>query len=166
MGIIKGNVSPSVCLGRYLKFDHHYIKKWLLREQPEEKHDLRLWQTFRNIDLQTAIRLHEETSGNKQNVASNSPKILAIVQPPNDNNRKTSILPVMSVPPFRTHCSNLHYLLVLLLTIIELVFHRMKMNFHHLYIRIISKIYCNQQCMIHVDEYERISWNTYRLVIF
>ena len=41
------------------------MKKWLLREEPEEKHDIRLWQTFRNIDLQTAIKLHEEKPGPK-----------------------------------------------------------------------------------------------------
>lgn len=119
---------------------------------------MRLWQTFRNIDLQTAIRLHEETSGTKQNAASNSPKILAIVQPPNGNNRKASILPVMSVFFFFSlaHCSNPLFRLVLLPRIIELVFHRMKLNFHHRYVRIISKIYYNQQCMIHVDEYEVI----------
>lgn len=71
------------------------MKKWLLREQPQEKLDLRLWQTFRNIDLQTAIKLHEETSGSKQTtVASHSPQFLAIVQPANGNNRKASILPI------------------------------------------------------------------------
>ena len=41
------------------------MKKWLLREEPEDKHDIRLWQTFRNIDLQTAIKLHEEKPGAK-----------------------------------------------------------------------------------------------------
>lgn len=41
------------------------MKKWLLREEPEEKHDIRLWQTFRNIDLQTAIKLHEEKPSTK-----------------------------------------------------------------------------------------------------
>ena len=82
---------------RYLKFDHNYMKKWLLREQPEEKHDLRLWQTFRNIDLQTAIKLHEETPGTKPTVAQHSPKLLAIVNPPNAKNRKGSIVPFMFV---------------------------------------------------------------------
>lgn len=41
------------------------MKKWLLREEPEEKHDIRLWQTFRNIDLQTTIKLYEENPGGK-----------------------------------------------------------------------------------------------------
>jgi hypothetical protein len=80
-----------------LKFDHNYIKKWLLREQPEEKHDIRLWQTFRNIDLQTAIKLHEETSGTKQTITQHSPKLVAIVNPPNARNRKASIIPYMFV---------------------------------------------------------------------
>ncbi len=81
-----------------MKFDHNYIKKWLLREQPEEKHDIRLWQTFRNIDLQTAIKLHEETSGGtKQIITQHSPKLLAIVNPPNTRNRKASIIPYMFV---------------------------------------------------------------------
>ena len=72
------------------------MKKWLLREQPQEKLDLRLWQTFRNIDLQTAIKLHEETSGGKQTtVTTHSPQLLAIVQPANANNRKASILPIL-----------------------------------------------------------------------
>ena len=76
------------------------MKKWLLREQPEEKHDIRLWQTFRNIDLQTAIKLHEETSAaatTKQTVTQQSPKLLAIVNPPNGKNRKASIVPFMFV---------------------------------------------------------------------
>jgi len=73
------------------------MKKWLLREQPEEKHDIRLWQTFRNIDLQTAIKLHEETSGTKQTTTTtpHSPKILAVVNPPTATNRKASIMPIM-----------------------------------------------------------------------
>jgi hypothetical protein len=82
---------------RYQKFDQKYIKKWLLREQPEEKLDIRLWQTFRNIDLQTAIKLHEETPATKQTVTQHSPKLLAIVNPPNGKNRKGSIVPFMFV---------------------------------------------------------------------
>ena len=73
------------------------MKKWLLREQPQEKLDLRLWQTFRNIDLQTAIKLHEETPGSKQTVNSNSPQLLALINPPSANNRKGSIIPIMCV---------------------------------------------------------------------
>lgn len=73
------------------------MKKWLLREQPQEKLDLRLWQTFRNIDLQTAIKLHEGTSNAKQTGASHSPQLLALVNPGNVNNRKASILPFMYV---------------------------------------------------------------------
>lgn len=72
------------------------MKKWLLREQPQEKLDLRLWQTFRNIDLQTAIKLHEETAGNKQTTGTpHSPQLLAIAHPDGINNRKASILPIM-----------------------------------------------------------------------
>jgi hypothetical protein len=36
------------------------MKRWLLREEPEEKHDIRLWQTFRNIDMQTTMKAFEE----------------------------------------------------------------------------------------------------------
>jgi hypothetical protein len=73
------------------------MKKWLLREQPEEKHDLRLWQTFRNIDLQTAIKLHEEKSSTKQTTTSHSPKILAVVNHSTTAGRKPSIMSMMFV---------------------------------------------------------------------
>lgn len=81
------------------------MKKWLLREQPQEKLDIRLWQTFRNIDLQTAIKLHEERPSSKQpagaitaiTTAPNSPKLLAVINSPTTNHRKTSILPIMFV---------------------------------------------------------------------
>jgi hypothetical protein len=74
------------------------MKKWLLREQPHEKHDIRLWQTFRNINLETAIKLHEETTTTKQTTTtSHPPKLLAVVNHPNALNRKASIVPVMSV---------------------------------------------------------------------
>lgn len=80
------------------------MKKWLLREQPQEKLDLRLWQTFRNIDLQTAIKLHEEHPINKSSAATttsavtpaeSSRALLAVVNPA--NTRKASIVPVMFV---------------------------------------------------------------------
>ncbi|CAF0803356.1 unnamed protein product [Adineta ricciae] len=87
---------------KYNKFDHNYMKKWLLREQPQEKLDLRLWQTFRNIDLQTAIKLHEEHPVNKLIAATtntavtpgeSSQALLAVVNPA--NTRKASIVPVI-----------------------------------------------------------------------
>jgi hypothetical protein len=76
------------------------MKKWLLREQPEEKHDLRLWQTFRNIDLQTAIKLHEEQPSIKQTAtlqSSQSQTILAVIGPSTNNRRKSTIRPIMFV---------------------------------------------------------------------
>lgn len=66
------------------------MKKWLLREQPQEKLDLRLWQTFRNIDLQTAIKLHEENPAAKQPGAITSPKVLTVIEP--KMNRKASVM--------------------------------------------------------------------------
>ena len=59
------------------------MKRWLLREQPEEKHDLRLWQTFRNIDLQTTIKQHEENPAAKLAVTPHLPPntIVAVVNP-------------------------------------------------------------------------------------
>jgi hypothetical protein len=82
------------------------MKKWLLREQPEEKHDLRLWQTFRNIDLQTAIKLHEEQPSTKQTTTSPSPEIHTFVNPTNNIDRKTSIVSYMSV--FSSYLINQH----------------------------------------------------------
>ncbi len=91
------NRNSIILLYRYNKFDHNFMKKWLLREQPEEKHDLRLWQTFRNIDLQTAIKLHEEKSSTKQTTTSHSPKILAVVNHSTTAGRKPSIMSMMFV---------------------------------------------------------------------
>lgn len=71
------------------------MKKWLLREQPQEKLDLRLWQTFRNIDLQTAIKLHEEQPNPKQTStpqSSSEPAILALVNNSTIVSRKPSII--------------------------------------------------------------------------
>jgi hypothetical protein len=73
------------------------MKKWLLREQPQEKLDLRLWQTFRNIDLQTAIKLHEEKPSTKITSTPQTRTVLAVVNTSTNNSRKTSIVPVMFV---------------------------------------------------------------------
>ncbi|CAF3363966.1 unnamed protein product [Rotaria sp. Silwood1] len=87
---------------KYNKFDHNYMKKWLLRDQPQEKLDLRLWQTFRNIDLQTAIKLHEGNPGIKQIITSHSPKsqtLLAVVNPSTTNSRNESIVSnIITIP--------------------------------------------------------------------
>ncbi|CAF1449675.1 unnamed protein product [Adineta steineri] len=85
---------------KYHKFDQNYIKKWLLREQPEEKLDLRLWQTFRNIDLNTAIKLHEEQPSTKattpgSNISAQPRTLLAVMNSKDPNSRKTSIVPVI-----------------------------------------------------------------------
>ena len=80
------HIQHSSSMVRYNKFDHKYMKKWLLREEPEEKHDIRLWQTFRNIDLQTAIKLHEEKPGAK---APPTPQI----QPMDENHPFADQLP-------------------------------------------------------------------------
>lgn len=63
------------------------MKKWLLREQPEEKLDLRLWQTFRNIDLQTAIKLHEEQPAAKLMGTSQSQANLPVMSSSNESER-------------------------------------------------------------------------------
>jgi hypothetical protein len=76
------------------------MKKFLLREQPQEQLDLRLWQTFRNIDLQTAIKLHEEKPSTKQTTTSESTGLLAIINTSDINGRKTSIVPIMFVLTF------------------------------------------------------------------
>ncbi len=75
------------------------MKKWLLREQPQEKLDLRLWQTFRNIDLQTAIKLHEEQPNTKRTTSliPQPRTLLAVINSSNMNSRKTSIVPIMFV---------------------------------------------------------------------
>ena len=80
-----------------MKFDHQYMKKWLLREQPEDKLDIRLWQTFRNIDLQTAIKLHEDKPGGRTPKPGQAQTLLAVVPPGNNGSRKGSIVPVMFV---------------------------------------------------------------------
>ncbi|CAF1186943.1 unnamed protein product [Adineta ricciae] len=99
---IAGITGANSLRNKYNKFDHNYMKKWLLREQPQEKLDLRLWQTFRNIDLQTAIKLHEEHPINKSIAATtttaatpaeSSRALLAVVNPA--NTRKASIVPVI-----------------------------------------------------------------------
>jgi hypothetical protein len=76
------------------------MKKWLLRKQPEEKHDLRLWQTFRNIDLQTTIKLHEENPATKQATTPHSPRPepnVAIVNSSKMASRQSSIGSAMYV---------------------------------------------------------------------
>ncbi|UJR27571.1 hypothetical protein I4U23_008852 [Adineta vaga] len=96
---ITGISGANSLRNKYHKFDRNYIKKWLLREQPQEKLDQRLWQTFRNIDLQTAIKLHEEQPVNKSSAATTSTPhsrtLLAVINSTNMNHRKTSIVPVI-----------------------------------------------------------------------
>ncbi|CAF0800571.1 unnamed protein product [Rotaria sordida] len=99
---VAGIAGANSLRNKYNKFDHNYMKKWLLREQPQEKLDLRLWQTFRNIDLQTAIKLHEEVPGAKQITTSQLPKsqtLLAVVNPSTTNSRKASIISTILTKP-------------------------------------------------------------------
>ncbi|CAF4686159.1 unnamed protein product, partial [Rotaria magnacalcarata] len=88
---IAGITGANSLRNKYNKFDQNYMKKWLLREQPEEKLDLRLWQTFRNIDLQTAIKLHEEQPTVKPITTSQSQAQIPVIDFSPPSSRRTSI---------------------------------------------------------------------------
>jgi hypothetical protein len=55
---------------RYLKnnfrirnLDRNYFKPWLLREIPQEKMDIKLLQTFKKINMQSAMKVHDASKG-------------------------------------------------------------------------------------------------------
>ena len=55
--------SISIFFFRCRNLDQNYFKRWLLRETPEEKMDIKLLQTFKKINMQSAMKLHDTSKG-------------------------------------------------------------------------------------------------------
>jgi hypothetical protein len=54
--------------GQYISFrcrnlDRNYFKRWLLRETPQDKMDIKLLQTFKKINMQSAMKVHDASKG-------------------------------------------------------------------------------------------------------
>ncbi|CAF0976003.1 unnamed protein product [Didymodactylos carnosus] len=97
---VSGVTGTNSLRDKFHKIDHNYFKKWLLREQPQEKLDIRLWQTFRNIDLQSAIKMHDQPNAIRKaandvlvqsDKNARNPSIVVI--PPSSMNLPISISP-------------------------------------------------------------------------
>jgi hypothetical protein len=50
-------------LFRCRNLDRNYFKRWLLRETPQEKMDIKLLQTFKKINMQSAMKVHDTAKG-------------------------------------------------------------------------------------------------------
>ena len=48
---------------RCRNLDRNYFKRWLLRETPQEKMDIKLLQTFKKINMQSAMKVHDTSKG-------------------------------------------------------------------------------------------------------
>ncbi len=48
---------------RCRNLDRNYFKRWLLRETPQEKMDIKLLQTFKKINTQSAMKVHDTSKG-------------------------------------------------------------------------------------------------------
>lgn len=50
-------------MSRCRNLDRNYFKRWLLRETPGERLDIKLLQTFKRIDTHTAMKVHDAAKG-------------------------------------------------------------------------------------------------------
>ncbi|UJR21456.1 hypothetical protein I4U23_024541 [Adineta vaga] len=60
---ISGSGGSHSLRDRIRNFDRNYFKRWLLRETPQEKMDIKLLQTFKKISTQSAMRVHDTSRG-------------------------------------------------------------------------------------------------------
>ena len=56
---------PSSCSYdfRIRNLDRLYFKRWLLRESPQDKMDIKLLQTFKKINMDAAMKIHNTSKG-------------------------------------------------------------------------------------------------------
>ena len=71
-------------LFRCRNLDRNYFKRWLLREKPEEKIDFKLLSTFKRINTESAMRIHNTSKG-----LVAAPSTLPTSSSPEDNSRST-----------------------------------------------------------------------------
>ncbi len=48
---------------RIRNLDRNYFKRWLLRETPQERMDIKLLQTFKKINTEAAMKVHDTAKG-------------------------------------------------------------------------------------------------------
>ena len=48
---------------RIRNLDRLYFKRWLLRETPQDKMDIKLLQTFKKINMDSAMKIHNSSKG-------------------------------------------------------------------------------------------------------
>ncbi|UJR27956.1 hypothetical protein I4U23_009214 [Adineta vaga] len=60
---ISGSGGSNSLRDKCRNLDRNYFKRWLLRETPEEKMDIKLLQTFKKINMQSAMKVHDTSKG-------------------------------------------------------------------------------------------------------
>ncbi|CAF1098206.1 unnamed protein product, partial [Didymodactylos carnosus] len=60
---ISGSGGSNSLRDKCRNLDRNYFKRWLLRETPQEKMDIKLLQTFKKINMQSAMKLHDTSKG-------------------------------------------------------------------------------------------------------
>ncbi|CAF4667134.1 unnamed protein product, partial [Rotaria sp. Silwood1] len=60
---ISGSGGSNSLRDKCRNLDRNYFKRWLLRETPQEKMDIKLLQTFKKINMQAAMKVHDTSKG-------------------------------------------------------------------------------------------------------
>ncbi|CAF4008609.1 unnamed protein product [Rotaria magnacalcarata] len=60
---ISGSGGSNSLRDKCRNLDRNYFKRWLLRETPQEKMDIKLLQTFKKINMQSAMKVHDTSKG-------------------------------------------------------------------------------------------------------
>ncbi|CAF1077760.1 unnamed protein product, partial [Didymodactylos carnosus] len=60
---ISGSSGSNSLRDKCRNLDRNYFKRWLLRETPQERMDIKLLQTFKKISTQSAMKVHDLSKG-------------------------------------------------------------------------------------------------------
>ncbi|CAF4253836.1 unnamed protein product, partial [Rotaria sp. Silwood2] len=60
---ISGSGGSNSLRDKCRNLDRNYFKRWLLRETPQERMDIKLLQTFKNINVRSAMKVHDASKG-------------------------------------------------------------------------------------------------------
>ncbi|CAF5135498.1 unnamed protein product, partial [Rotaria sp. Silwood1] len=78
---ISGSGGSNSLRDKCRNLDRNYFKRWLLRETPQERMDIKLLQTFKNINVRSAMKVHDTSKGLVPATTS-----LAMQKSPSENN--------------------------------------------------------------------------------
>lgn len=74
---ISGSGGSNSLRDKCRNLDRNYFKRWLLRETPQEKMDIKLLHTFKKINTLSAMKVHDTSKGLVPAAASTFPTSLS-----------------------------------------------------------------------------------------